>query len=308
MRRRVDWPILFGPEAPVPTVADRGPPGAMASLLSAFDALAADDDRDQILRRAIEVTRDRIGLVRAGIFLLDREHDVMLGTWGMNLTGEVVDEHHLMYALSATDREAFRRSEELGAHFTIFENCPIVQHAAGETRVAGRGWVSCTPIRSARARIGILFNDAALTGAPVDESKQAHAAILCALLGTLLDPARGAPGTRALPRSQSAGRRLATQAVALLREDPSLGGKEIADRLEISLSRLARVFKAEMGMSLVEYRNRLRLDRFGALLEGGRSNLLEAALDAGFGSYAQFHRVFRALRHSTPREYLRRQN
>ncbi len=308
MRRRVDWAILFGHEPPVPTIADRAPPGAMASLLSAFDALAADDDRDLILRRAIETVRDHIGLVRAGIFLLDREHESMVGSWGMTLTGEVVDEHHLTYALSATDREAFRRCEELGAPFTIFENCPIVQHGAGETRVAGRGWVACTPIRSARARIGMLFNDAALTGAPVDDGKQAHAALLCALLGTLLDPARGAPGTRALPQAQSAGRRLASRAVALLGEDPALGGKEIADRLGISLSRLARVFKAEMGMSLVEYRNRLRLDRFGALLEGGRSNLLEAALDAGFGSYAQFHRVFRALRHATPREYLRRQN
>ena len=57
-------------------------------------------------------------------------------------------------------------------------------------------------------------------------------------------------------------------------------------------------------MSLVEYRNRLRLDRFAVLLDRGRTNLLEAALAAGFGSYAQFHRVFRALRHMTPREYL----
>ncbi len=308
MRRRVDWPILFGTETPNPTVDERAPRGALTSLLSAFDALGADDDRDVILRRAIEVARDHIGLVRAGIFLLDREHDSMLGTWGMDLTGEVVDEHHLMYALSDTDRQAFSRAEDLGARFTIFDNCPIVQHAGTETRVAGRGWVACTPIRSTRARIGILFNDAALSGAPVDESKQIQAAILCAMLGTLLDPARGAPGTRTLPRAQSAGRRLATQAVALLGDDPSLGGKEIADRLGISLSRLARVFKAEMGMSLVEYRNRLRLDRFGVLLERGRSNLLEAALDAGFGSYAQFHRVFRALRHATPREYLRRNN
>jgi len=41
------------------------------------------------------------------------------------------------------------------------------------------------------------------------------------------------------------------------------------------------------------------------LLDRGRTNLLEAALAAGFGSYAQFHRVFRALRHVTPRDYLR---
>ncbi len=265
MRRRVDWPILFGPDPPVPTVAKRAASGAIARLLSAFDALAADDDRDAILRRAIELARDQIGFVRAGIFLLDREHDLMLGSWGMDLAGHVVDEHHLMYALSDTDREAFRRSEALGAPFTVFENCPIVQHQGGETHVAGSGWVACTPIRSTRARIGMLFNDAALTGAPVDEAKQSQAAILCALLGTLLDPTRGAPGTRALPRAQSAGRRLANEAMGLLREDPSLGGKEIARRLGISLSRLARLFKAEMGMSLVEYRNRLRLDRFGAL-------------------------------------------
>jgi len=94
--------------------------------------------------------------------------------------------------------------------------------------------------------------------------------------------------------------------VTMLAKDPSLGGKQIAGELGISVSRLARVFKRDMGMSLVEYRNRLRLDRFWILVDGGRPSLLEAALAAGFGSYAQFHRVFRAQRHVTPREYLRR--
>jgi transcriptional regulator GlxA family with amidase domain len=79
----------------------------------------------------------------------------------------------------------------------------------------------------------------------------------------------------------------------------------LASRLDISVSRLARVFKAEMGMSLVEYRNRLRLERFQVLLDSGGDNLLAAALAAGFGSYAQFHRVFRAIRGTTPSVYLR---
>jgi transcriptional regulator GlxA family with amidase domain len=97
---------------------------------------------------------------------------------------------------------------------------------------------------------------------------------------------------------------MVTTVVAMLAKDPALGGKEIAGRLDISLSRLARVFKSEMGMSLVEYRNRLRLDRFMVLVDRGRTNLLEAALTAGFGSYAQFHRVFLALHGVSPREYL----
>jgi AraC-like DNA-binding protein len=150
----------------------------------------------------------------------------------------------------------------------------------------------------------MMFNDAGLTGVPVDEARQAQAAVLCSLLGTLLDPRRGGFGRR-VAIIESRGQRLVSSTLAMLDEAPGRGGKEIAAALGISVSRLARVFKEHAGMSLVEYRNRLRLDRFAALLDGGCENLLKAALDAGFGSYAQFHRVFRARLNVTPRQYLR---
>jgi AraC-like DNA-binding protein len=304
VRRRVDWPIILGPKVPVPTVVNRSARGDLASLLSAFDEVRALEDTDAVLRRAVEVARERIGLARVGLFLLDGPRSLMLGTWGTDLGGALVDEHHIMYEVNDTDREAFRRAEEDGAHFTVFDNCPIVDHRQGETRVGGRGWVACTPIRSARAPIGMLFNDTGLSGTPVDEAKQARAAILCSLLGTILDPARGGL-RRDSAGGLSTGHPMVTAAVGLLARDPSLGGKEIAAKLRISLSRLARVFKGDMGMSLVEYRNRLRLDRYLVLVDRGGTNLLDAALAAGFGSYAQFHRVFRALRRMTPREHLR---
>jgi AraC-like DNA-binding protein len=302
----VDWPIILGPQIPVPKVVDRAVHGKLAALLAAFDEIVALEEPDAILRRAVELALERIGLQRAGIFVLDRQRNAMLGTWGTDLRGQISNEHHIMYDVSETDREAFRRAEEEGAHFTVFENCPIVEHHRGDTRVVGRGWVACTPIRSTRGPIGMMFNDTGLSGEPVDEAKQAHAAILCSMLGTLMDPVRGSLGHGATTTDESPSRRLVTSTVAMLAKDPAMGGKQIAARLDISLSRLARVFKSEMGMSLVEYRNRLRLDRFGVLLDRGRTNLLEAALAAGFGSYAQFHRVFRALRHMTPREYLQR--
>jgi transcriptional regulator GlxA family with amidase domain len=181
-----------------------------------------------------------------------------------------------------------------------------VEHRGGKTLIKGQGWVAYTPIRSAHATIGMLFNDAGVSGAPVDAARQAHAAVLCSLLGTVLDPIRGIRAVGAAPAGESSSRRLTSAAVAMLAEDPGLGGKSIAARLDVSLGRLARVFKSEIGMSLVEYRNRLRLDRFTALLDTGHRNLLEAALASGFGSYAQFHRVFRTLRRATPSEYLRR--
>ena len=305
-RRRVDWSIILGADQPAPRVVDRSVPGGMAALLSTFDEIRALEDPDAIIRRAVELARKRIGLARVAIFLYDKARDLMLGTWGSDLHGRLVDEHQIMYAVSDPDREAFRRADVEGAHFTVFDDCPIIEHQGSETVIGGRGWVAWTPILSAHARIGILFNDAGLPGAPVDAAKQAQAAILCSFLGTVLDPARSSQGPGdATAGESSSGRRLATDAAKMLARDPGLSGTDIAARLEVSPGRLAHVFKTEIGISIVEYRNRVRLNRFTMLLDKGRRNLLEAALAAGFGSYAQFHRVFRALRHVTPREYLR---
>jgi len=277
----------------------------LAAVLSACDELLELDDADTVLRRAVELARERIGLTRAGLFLLDEERRLMLGTWGTDLQGNTVDEHHVMYEMGDNDREVFRRSLVDGQRFTIIEHCPIVEQLESETRVLGHSWVACTPIRSARANIGMLFNDTALTGAPVDEAKQGRAAILCSVLGTILELTHGKPGRAAPGPLSSAGHPLVVSTLRLLAKDPSLSGRELAPKLDISPSRLARVFKGEMGMSLVDYRNRLRLERFQVLVDAGGENLLEAALAAGFGSYAQFHRVFRAIRGATPRDYLR---
>lgn len=67
---------------------------------------------------------------------------------------------------------------------------------------------------------------------------------------------------------------------------------------------LAKHFRRQVGVSLVDYRNRIRVERFLGLVEQGGGNLLAAALEAGFGSYAQFHRVFRHLLGAMPKEYL----
>jgi AraC-like DNA-binding protein len=312
-RRRVDWPLIMGtgtsqpgPGLPAPKVVERPVRGQLGSLLSAFDDVLALENPDAVLRMAVEVAREKIGLVRSAIFLLDGSRQMMLGTWGTDLQGAIVDEHRIMFSLGATDREAFRRAREEGAHFTVFDDCPIMEHRGAESRVAGRGWTAWTPIMSIHAPIGMLFNDAGVSGAPVDEVKQAHAAILCSLLGTILDPIRGVPGAGGGDVGETKGRRLATAAAALLAEDPTLEASEIARRLQVSVGWFARVFKAEMGLSLVEYRNRLRLDRVDAMIGKGGTTLLQAALASGFGSYAQFHRVFRGVRRMTPRDFLRR--
>ena len=97
----------------------------------------------------------------------------------------------------------------------------------------------------------------------------------------------------------------------LLSDENSYSLPELARRAGLSPSRLSRLFKQQMGLSVVEFRNRQRMQRFLERYElerdsGLQGTLLNAALDAGFGSYPQFHRVFRQVAGCSPAEYQRR--
>jgi AraC-like DNA-binding protein len=88
----------------------------------------------------------------------------------------------------------------------------------------------------------------------------------------------------------------------LLRADPRAGDlASLARAAGVSPSHLSRLFKAQTGVSISRFRNQQRLQRFQLLYgRGRRTTALAAALEAGFGSYAQFHRVFRELTGRNP--------
>jgi AraC-like DNA-binding protein len=68
----------------------------------------------------------------------------------------------------------------------------------------------------------------------------------------------------------------------------------LARAARLSSSHLSRIFKEQTGVSISRFRNQQRLQRFLRLYgRGRRTTALAAAHEAGFGSYAQFYRVFR---------------
>jgi AraC-like DNA-binding protein len=93
-----------------------------------------------------------------------------------------------------------------------------------------------------------------------------------------------------------------------LQLDPNSGDLgELARAAGLSPSHLSRIFKAQTGVSITRFRNQRRLERFRTLYgDGRRTTTLVAALEAGFGSYAQFFRVFRAETGSNPAGLRRR--
>jgi AraC-like DNA-binding protein len=91
------------------------------------------------------------------------------------------------------------------------------------------------------------------------------------------------------------------RAAELVRNDPTLGVPALARQAGLSSSQLARLFKKELGLGLSEFRNRIRLEKVSEILARAQVPLMVAALDAGFGSYAQFSRVFRRVHGMSPR-------
>ncbi len=101
----------------------------------------------------------------------------------------------------------------------------------------------------------------------------------------------------------SAAHPVVAAAAQLVRVDPALPLAAVAAQVGLSADRLGRVFRREAGLALVDYRTRIRLDRVCAAWNPG-TDLLQLALDAGFGSYSAFNRAFRQRFGRPPRDFL----
>jgi methylphosphotriester-DNA--protein-cysteine methyltransferase len=278
------------------------------SVLCALDEVAGCQDADAMLRLAIELARERLDLERVRIYMRERgsERVIMRGTWGTGVHGQTTDEHHLYHEFPREEHDALLECRLSGRLGMYHARAPWFATQPGQaTVVIGEGWVVATPLVAAGELVGVMYNDCALSKAPVDERKQASVAIYCSLLAVLSVSKRNAAAWQPLPAKvvQSP---LVERVLQAVSEDLPMTGEQLAVELGVSPGHLARSFKREMGLSLVDYRNRRRIDRFFDAVShaGGTVNLLDAALKAGFGSYAQFHRVYRKFLGTAPREVL----
>lgn len=95
--------------------------------------------------------------------------------------------------------------------------------------------------------------------------------------------------------------------LAMLEADPADNRPvaQLAQAAHTTERTLMRRCRRELGMTLADWRQRLRVVRAMALLEAGRT--VEAvALDLGYASASAFIAMFRRLTHETPDEYRKR--
>jgi len=179
------------------------------------------------------------------------------------------------------DHVLLSASADLGL-FALALSPELAAHACGNlSTVAGRG---CQMSEAETARL-----ERALT----ERGSMTSAEAFEAPLGELFCVVRARSNqTHVLSR-------LALQHVTT---DPSVSGVELGSAVCAQPSALSRHFHKDLGIRWVEYRARLRLMAFVKFVDRGHA-MSRAALDAGFGSYAQCHRVFTSALGCSPRHY-----
>jgi AraC-like DNA-binding protein len=105
------------------------------------------------------------------------------------------------------------------------------------------------------------------------------------------------------PATAAARRRVVSAAREALASNPRAGVIELARRVAVSPHHLSRVFKAETGLTISRYRNRLRVRLALERLSEGEPCLARLAADLAFADQAHLARVVRQELGATPSSF-----
>ncbi|MBQ2707391.1 MAG: helix-turn-helix transcriptional regulator [Clostridia bacterium] len=87
-----------------------------------------------------------------------------------------------------------------------------------------------------------------------------------------------------------------------LAEKLSIG--DVAAAFGISESSLSKMFRSMVGMSFPEFVRRLRVNRVIDIICDGDTGVLDAAMEAGFGSISGFYKSFAAITGTNPSDFI----
>lgn len=165
----------------------------LRAVVEAADELLRTPDLNTFYRRAVELGREKLGLERCGLFLIDETQTYLVGTYGTDARGQTTDERGAREPLAL--RAALLESGD--------KPWNVISSARGyweghQHRELSQGWVVGTAIRSVHGPIGLLYNDAALTGAPLNEVLQETVAVYCSVLGNILERKQAESAVRQL--------------------------------------------------------------------------------------------------------------
>lgn len=119
------------------------------------------DDLDELYRRAIELAHTRLGFERIGMYLLNEAKDTLLGTYGVDVAGNIRSEQGPEHVI--TDPATINTFVLNRTRLSVAEDIDLLQ----ENEVVGHGWHMGAAMWAEEAAIGVIFADNLLTGQPL---------------------------------------------------------------------------------------------------------------------------------------------
>ena len=86
----------------------------------------------------------------------------------------------------------------------------------------------------------------------------------------------------------------------------SLTLSKIAKAAYVNAYYLSHLFKKELGMTVVDYLTKVRIEEAKRLLQNDKMSIIEIALEVGYEDQSYFSKVFKRNEHTTPMVYRKR--
>ena len=168
------------------------------AILLAADELVACPDLDTMYRRAVELAREKLNIERIGLYLCDVSGEIVHGTYGTDLQGHTTDETCMVSPIAEWWAQCLKPQGANVKRWVVKNDEPHAHFAEGAWLWQGSGWLAVTPLVASQEIIGVIFNDAAISGAPLDEIQQELLAVYGSFLANLIIARRTAGELRSV--------------------------------------------------------------------------------------------------------------
>ena len=156
----------------------------LRAIVDGAERLITCADQDCLFREAVEFGRSRLGLERCAVLTTDAHG--FRGTFGTDSQGQTTDEHAMGFPMDELWRERCERMRAGGLRW-ISSREILSEWNGRQSQPVREGWVALTPIQvhAGDHPLAVFVNDAAISGAEMDEAKQEVVAIFCSLLANI---------------------------------------------------------------------------------------------------------------------------
>ncbi len=167
--------------------------GHLQAVLAAADELIGSPDLATLCRRAVELARERLGLERCGLFLLEGDPPLLRAVAGTDPEGRTTADGTWTMAVEPPLLEFVSAPPGGGTRWRIDRDAPLRYRGA----VVGCGDHATTLLHTGRQKVGTLVNDNLFSGAPLDETRQEAVALYGSLLAHIIERQRATEQVRA---------------------------------------------------------------------------------------------------------------